>query len=96
MSASSPKGSATFAEGNREGVGRLIEYCGLCGWALALAHAKSGDPAMIAGYCGTSAALDDAIAKFALAYAKQTEQDYAALDKARRAGRITAAAERVV
>ena len=90
------KGSATFAEGDREGVGRLIEYCGLCGWALALAHAKSGDPAMIAGYCGNSAALDDAIAKFALAYARQTEQDHAALDKARRAGRITVAAGKVV
>lgn len=52
--------------------------------ALALAHAKSGDPAIIAGYCGTSAALDDAIARFALAYARQTEQDYDALAKARR------------
>jgi hypothetical protein len=90
------KGNATFAEGDREGVGRLIEYCGLCGWALALAHAKSGDPAMIAGYCGNLAALDDAIAKFALAYAKQTEQDYAALDKARRSGRIKVAAGSVV
>jgi len=90
------KGSATFAEGDREGVGWFIEYCGLCGWALALAHAKSGDPAMIAGYCGNSAALDDAFAKFALAYAKQTEQDHAALDKARRAGRIKVAAGSVV
>jgi hypothetical protein len=90
------KGSASFAEGDQEGIGRFIEYCGLCGWALALAHAKSGDPAMIAGYCGNSAVLDDAITKFAQAYAKQTEQDHAALDKARRAGRITAAAGRVV
>ena len=47
---------------------------------------------MIAGYCGTSAALDEAIAKFALAYAKQTEQDHAALEKARRSGRIQVAA----
>ena len=36
---------------------------------------------MIAGYCGGSAALDEAIARFALAYAKQTEQDHATLDK---------------
>ena len=85
------KGSATFDEGDQEGVGRLIEYCGLCGWALALAHAKSGDPAMIAGYCGSASALDDAIATFALAYARQTEQDYAALEKARRSGRIKVA-----
>jgi hypothetical protein len=90
------KGSASFAEGDNQGIAAFIEYCGLCGWALALAHAKSGDPAMIAGYCGGSAVLDEAIARFALAYAKQTEQDHAALDKARRAGRITAAAGRVV
>ena len=85
------KGSATFVEGDHEAVERLIEYCGLCGWALALAHAKSGDPAMIAGYCGTSAALDDAIASFALAYARQTEQDYETLESARRSGRIKVA-----
>jgi uncharacterized protein (DUF2252 family) len=89
------KGSATFAEGDHSGVGRLVEYCGLCGWGLALAHAKSGDPAMIAGYCGTSATLDAAIAKFAVAYARQTEQDFDALDKARRSGRIKVAAERL-
>jgi uncharacterized protein (DUF2252 family) len=89
------KGSATFTEGDRDGVERLVEYGGLCGWGLALAHAKSGDPAMIAGYCGTSGTLDEAIAKFALAYARQTEQDFDALGKARRSGRIKVAAERV-
>jgi hypothetical protein len=90
------KGSASFAEGNDQGIAAFIEYCGLCGWALALAHAKSGDPAMIAGYCGRSTTLDDAIARFALAYARQTEQDHEALDKARRTGRIKVAAETVV
>jgi uncharacterized protein (DUF2252 family) len=86
------KGSATFAEGDGQKVGHIVEYCDLCGWALALAHAKSGDPAMIAGYCGASETLDDAIARFALAYARQTDQDHAALDRARRVGRIVAAA----
>ena len=90
------KGSASFAEGDQETVRRFAEYCGLCGWALALAHAKSGDPAMIAGYCGNADALDEAIGKFALAYARQTEQDHAALDKARRAGRIRVAAGNVI
>jgi uncharacterized protein (DUF2252 family) len=90
------KGSASFAEGDDQGIARVIEYCGLCGWALALAHAKSGDPAMIAGYCGTSPTLDEAIARFALAYAEQTDRDHAALEKARRAGRIKAAAGKVV
>ena len=51
---------------------------------------------MIAGYCGNSAELDDAIAKFALAYAKQTDKDHDALDKARRSGRIRVATETMV
>jgi uncharacterized protein (DUF2252 family) len=90
------KGSVKFNEGDGSDIESFVEYCGLCGWALALAHAKSGDPAVIAGYCGNSAALDDAIGKFALAYMKQTEQDHGALQKARRSGRIQAAAESVV
>ena len=87
------KGSMNFGEGDRDQIEPFMEYCGLCGWALALAHAKSGDPAKIAGYCGNSAALDDAIAKFALAYAQQTDEDHDALDKARRSGRIRVANE---
>jgi hypothetical protein len=66
----------------------LSDYCGLCGWALALAHAKSGDAAAIAGYCGKSDALDEAISKFAMRYAEQNDQDYDAFAKAKRAGRI--------
>jgi uncharacterized protein (DUF2252 family) len=72
-------------------VNGMLEYGALCGWALALAHAKSGDAAMIAGYAGNSEALDEAIGKFALAYAKQTEQDHAALTAAARSGRIEVA-----
>ncbi len=90
------KGSVKFSEGEDEGGEGFEDYCGLCGWALALAHAKSGDPAMIAGYCGNSDALDDAIAKFALAYMKQTEEDYETLDKARRTGRIRVASAQMV
>ena len=66
----------------------LVEYGMLCGWALALAHAKSGDAAMIAGYVGKSEALDDALTGFAFAYADQTERDHAALEKAARSRRI--------
>jgi uncharacterized protein (DUF2252 family) len=87
------KGSAKFGEHDTAALDGFVDYCGLCGWALALAHAKSGDPAMIAGYCGTSAALDEAIGKFALAYGKQTERDHDALEAARRLGRIKVAAE---
>ncbi len=90
------KGSIEFEAGDRKGIPGFIEYCGLCGWALALAHAKSGDAAMIAGYCGKSGALDEAMAKFALAYAKQTDRDHETLDKARRTGRIRVASDEVV
>ena len=61
---------------------QVFDRCGVCGWALALAHAKAGDPAMIAGYVGKGEALDEAIARFAVAYADQTERDHAALLKA--------------
>jgi uncharacterized protein (DUF2252 family) len=90
------KGSVKFSENDTSKIDGFTEYCGLCGWALALAHAKSGDPAMIAGYCGNSEALDEAIGKFAIAYARQTDEDHDALDKARRSGRIQVAAQEVV
>jgi hypothetical protein len=59
-----------------------------CGWALARAHAKSGDPAVISGYLGNSERFDEAVADFAVAYADQNEQDHAALLKAIGAGKI--------
>ena len=59
----------------------LADYAQLCGRTLARAHARSGDPAVIAGYMGRSEAFDDAVASFALAYADQTALDHAALAK---------------
>ena len=67
---------------------RFREYGRICGRTLARAHAKSGDAAAISGYLGTGDNFDRALAKFALAYADQTERDHAALVKAVRAGRI--------
>lgn len=67
-------------------------YCGLCGRALALAHAKSGDAAMIAGYLGKSDEVDEALTQFAFAYSEQNERDYSALQKAARTKRIKVAA----
>ena len=67
---------------------RFVRYCELCGWALARAHARSGDPAQLSGYLGTNDTFDRGIASFADAYADQTERDYAALLGAVRAGRI--------
>ncbi|MGH7879081.1 MAG: DUF2252 family protein, partial [Candidatus Binataceae bacterium] len=69
----------------------LEYFAEACGWALALAHARSGDPAMIAGYLGSGEAFDDALVKFAEAYADQTERDHAALLKAIKAGQLKAA-----
>jgi uncharacterized protein (DUF2252 family) len=57
----------------------FIEYCKFCGWALARAHARSGDPAIISGYLGKRDVFDRAIATFAEKYAGQTERDHAAL-----------------
>src|SRR4249920_986888 len=82
------KGAAEFVPGQTI-MSNLIEHYGLCGWALALAHAKSGDPAMIAGYCGKSDELDEAMAAFAYAYADQTERDHAAMEKAAKSGRLS-------
>ena len=69
----------------------MDQYSSLCAWALALAHAKSGDAAMIAGYVGKSDELDEAMVKFAFAYADQTEKDYQALADAAKSGRIKVA-----
>jgi hypothetical protein len=65
-----------------------FEYVEICGWVLARAHARTGDPARIAGYMGKTEAFDEAIPKFAVAYADQTGRDYASFLKASRAGRI--------
>jgi uncharacterized protein (DUF2252 family) len=70
--------------------GDLRSYGRLCGWALARAHARSGDAAMIAGYMGASEVFDDAIADFAVAYADQAQRDHRAFVKAIRQGRIKA------
>src|SRR5215203_4029632 len=66
----------------------MIIYGGLCGWALARAHARSGDRVQIAGYLGKSERFDGAIADFAEAYADQTERDHAALCAAVKSGRV--------
>ena len=67
-----------------------FEYVEVCGWALARAHARTGDAARISGYLGKNDTFDAAIEKFAVAYADQTERDHAALVKAVRAKRLPA------
>jgi uncharacterized protein (DUF2252 family) len=65
-------------------------YGELCGWTLARAHARSGDRIAIAAYLGGSDVFDQAITRFAAAYADQNERDHKALVDAVAAGRITA------
>jgi hypothetical protein len=52
-------------------------YGGICGWTLARAHARSGDPIAIGAYLGSG--FDDAISDFANSYADQNELDHQVL-----------------
>jgi uncharacterized protein (DUF2252 family) len=63
-------------------------YAMLCGLALARAHDKAGDAAMIAGYLGNSDQFDEAIGDYAVAYADQVELDYKTFVKAVSSGRL--------
>jgi uncharacterized protein (DUF2252 family) len=65
-------------------------YGELCGWTLARAHARSGDRIAIAAYLGGGDVFDQAIARFATAYADQTEHDHSALAQAAASGRVHA------
>ena len=69
-------------------------YGQACGWVLARAHAKAGDPWTIGGYLGKSDEFDVAMGRFALAYADQAEKDHARLTAAVRAGDIAVEMER--
>jgi uncharacterized protein (DUF2252 family) len=71
----------------------LFDYATQCGWTLARAHARSGDPPMMAGYMGKSGVFDDAVANFSKVYTDQAEQDHAAFKDAIRQGRIEVEAE---
>jgi uncharacterized protein (DUF2252 family) len=72
----------------------LSIYGKACGWTLARAHAKAGDPWKISGYLGSSERFDEAMGRFALAYADQAERDHGALRAAVRAGTIDVQLER--
>ena len=63
----------------------------VCGMLLARAHARTGDAARIAGYCGDEDTLDRALADFAEAYGDQTERDHAELVQAIKRGRVKSA-----
>jgi uncharacterized protein (DUF2252 family) len=68
----------------------LTHHATLCGLTLARAHARSGDPAAIAGYMGSGGAFDAAIAAFGAVYAEQTQEDWKLLRAAIKSGQIDA------
>jgi hypothetical protein len=68
----------------------LRMYTRLCARALARAHARTGDAAMMSGYMGSSRVFDDAITEFASDYADQTIRDHKKFANAIRDGRIQA------
>ncbi|HKY66595.1 MAG TPA: DUF2252 domain-containing protein, partial [Acidimicrobiales bacterium] len=66
----------------------FVRYCALCGWVLARAHARTGDPVALTGYLGSGTVFDEAIAAFATDYAAVAEADHARLVTAVAAGDI--------
>ncbi|MBB2998672.1 MULTISPECIES: DUF2252 domain-containing protein [Paraburkholderia] len=69
----------------------LAGYGRLCGWAMARAHAKSGNAAIeIASYIGRSDQFAEALVGYGFAYADQVEKDYDLFVKAARSGKIRA------
>ncbi|MFJ4975098.1 DUF2252 domain-containing protein [Streptomyces coeruleorubidus] len=69
---------------------QIDDYGRMTGALLARAHAHSADPRLVAGYCGKSEELDEAMADFAVAYADRTEADHADLVAGVRAGKVAA------
>lgn len=68
--------------------GALADYAGIAGHLLAKGHARTSGASMIAGYVGKGTNLDRAMARFAQAYADQTEADHEALVAAVKSGRM--------
>jgi uncharacterized protein (DUF2252 family) len=68
----------------------LTLYARTCGWTLARAHARSGDPVAIAQYLREGDAFDQSITDFSQRYAVQNEKDYQQFVTAVRSGRLEA------
>jgi hypothetical protein len=81
------KGSAVVEQMDPLG---MAMYGQLCGWTLARAHARSGDPIALATYLGADDAFPEAMAVYAESYADLTERDHAEFLQAIRSGRLQA------
>ncbi len=80
------KGSVDTATFRPQGLGF---YGGICGWALARAHARSGDSVAISAYLGTGDVFDGAVADFAETYADVNAVDHRAYQSAIADGRLS-------
>ena len=79
-----------LGDGRGDGPFGLAFYARQCGWTLARAHARSGDPVAIAAYLGKSDKFDLAMTDFSERYADQNERDYEAFAEAVKSGRLEA------
>ena len=86
------KGGIAIGEGGI-GVDEFPDYARLFGWSLANAHARSGDPAILAGYCGKGDQLGEALVQFSVAYSQQNLVDYDQFCKAIKQGKLVCAKE---
>jgi len=68
-------------------------YAKYCGWVLARAHARGGNPKLISEYLGGSDRFDQSLANFADAYADQNEKDFQEFVRAVRKRRLHAVVE---
>jgi uncharacterized protein (DUF2252 family) len=66
--------------------GGLEAYAEVCGELLARGHARSGDPLILAGYIGSGDGFAEALAKFGVLYADQTEKDWNELKRSAKSG----------
>ena len=66
--------------------GALVAFAEVCGELLARGHARSGDPAVIAGYLGSGDGCAESLGKFGAIYADQTEKDWQDLCRSRKSG----------
>lgn len=71
----------------------MADYAKACGWALARAHARTGDPSVLSGYIGNSNEFANAIAKFSILYADQNDADYTKMLEAIKEGRLPISTE---
>ena len=66
----------------------MADYAKACGWALARAHARTGDPSVLSGYLGKGNEFANAIVKFSISYASQNDADYYKMLEAIKDGRL--------